>query len=55
LNEVEFIEILLKIKSDNILNLDNKGVSSFEIAKKLNFLKVLMLFGIFLILLRKCF
>jgi hypothetical protein len=47
LNKIDFIKILLKYKNENILNIDDAGKSSFEIAKILNFYDILNLFGIF--------
>jgi hypothetical protein len=47
LNKIDFIKILLKYKNDNILNNDDAGKSPYEMAKILNYLDILNLFGIF--------
>jgi hypothetical protein len=47
LNKLDFIKILFKYKNDNILDNDDAGKSSYEMAKILNYFDILKLFGIF--------
>jgi hypothetical protein len=42
----DFIKVFLKYKNDNILNNDDAGKSSYQIAKILNLFDILNLFGI---------
>jgi hypothetical protein len=46
MNKIEFIKILFKYKSDNIMNKDYVGQSSYDIAKLLHNFEILSYFGI---------